>query len=34
MLVAQHYGLSPKEFDFVINYDAKFRASGDDEAEE
>ena len=30
-ILAQHYGLTPEELDFIINYDIKYRLGADEE---
>ena len=30
-VLAGHYGFTPKELDFIINYDIKYRIGADDE---
>ena len=32
--LAKHYGLSPYELDFIVNYDAKYRFAGNGKDEE
>jgi hypothetical protein len=33
-LLARHYGFSPEELDFILNYDIKYRLGRDTENEE
>jgi hypothetical protein len=34
MALASHYGFTPEELDFIINYDIKYRLGRDTETEE
>lgn len=33
-MLAQHYGFTDEELDFIINYDIKYRMGGQDVAED
>ena len=33
-VLAQHYGFTAEELDFILNYDIKYRLGADDEEEE
>ena len=33
-VLAQHYGFTPEELDFILNYDLKYRLGKETEAEE
>ena len=33
-VLAQHYGLTDEELDFIINYDIKYRMGAEDDSEE
>jgi hypothetical protein len=33
-VLAEHYGFTPEELDFIINYDIKYRLGRDTEGEE
>jgi hypothetical protein len=30
-LIGQHYGLSEREIDYIVNYDAKYRVGADED---